>query len=336
MPHLDDVEFSITPTAQGRITVSDLTKSLGTISFYVDNLPLENERLFFLSSPDYHFEIGQTDGIFYFQRNDDLLTKEMDIPSYSKNAVIFFNWKIDEISIGIFGGDYKLAVDNGADLEEETNKRIDILTTDPTYPPNNLVTWLKKHKLVQQTRYKTNEEFYDVVASSLRSIQDYVSDNHAINAFWNIVYEGSKIKRRLPKNEIDIQPTIKHLLDDVCTMKNMDIHSEEVAAGGNLDFLIEGIKEDASKIRVCVEFKNAHHSRLEHGLTDQLPKYMRAKGSDFGLFCVMYFKGEWFDRPDESLHQLTVRLKSLAIELGYRDINVVTLDFSKHKPPSVI
>ncbi len=271
---------------------------------------------------------------FYFNRNSESLTKNIEIPSYSRNAFITFNWSINELKIGIFGADYKIAVDGGANLEEETYKRIDTLVTEPTHPPNKFVSWLKKHKLVEQLRYKTNEDFYDVVASSLRSIQDYVSAHQAINAFWNIIYEDRKIKMRMPKNETDVQPTIKHLLDDVCTMKNMEIHSEAEIGGGNLDFLIEGVKEDGSKIQVCVEFKNAHHSRLEHGLTDQLPAYMRAKGSDFGLYCVMYYRGEWFDQPDESLHKLDIRLKSLAIEHGYRNVNVITYDFSKHRTPS--
>ena len=50
----------------------------------------------------------------------------------------------------------------------------------------------------------------------------------------------------------------------------------------------------------CVEFKLAHNPQLKHGLTTQLPLYLKARPSESGIYLVMWFKdeaGKYFNEP---------------------------------------
>jgi hypothetical protein len=88
-------------------------------------------------------------------------------------------------------------------------------------------------------------------------------------------------------------------------------------------------------VPVCVEFKHAHSQDLFHGLREQLPAYMWAKGSDFGIYCVTYFKGRDFSKPEQYDEQ-TLK-KALELErrsAGQGRIAIRIFDLSRANPPS--
>jgi len=87
---------------------------------------------------------------------------------------------------------------------------------------------------------------------------------------------------------------------------------------------------------VCVEFKHAHSQDLFHGLREQLPAYMRAKGSDFGIYCVTYFKGENFSKPVQydSAHAVKMALEIARRSSGLARIVIRIFDLSGQKSPS--
>ena len=155
--------------------------------------------------------------------------------------------------------------------------------------------------------------------------------------FWDIIREGNKIVKRLPKSEPHVQPTIRGLLSDIALAKNLEIYPEHPIASGNLDFYFSGTLTSGKSVGVCVEFKNAHSTRLEDGLISQLPTYMRAKGCDYGVFCVMNYKGKYFDEPSKYERDLfESHLKSIPLIEGLRNIRVCIFDFSIPVTPSKI
>ena len=50
---------------------------------------------------------------------------------------------------------------------------------------------------------------------------------------------------------------------------------------------------------------------LEHGLTNQLPEYMRAIDADYGIYLGLWYKCEAFDQPKESETDLGIRLMKM-------------------------
>ena len=219
--------------------------------------------------------------------------------------------------------------------EEEIRRRTKVLKTPVTFPPYSLINWARAESIAPIITYRSIENFNEVVISSLQSIQDKVSTLGLSNPFWDITYDGAKIISKKPKREIDIHPTIHALLFDVALAKNLQISPEYPIAGGQLDFLVSGTLNNGSPVNACIEFKHAHSGDLLHGLLDQLPAYMRAKGCDFGLYCVMYFKGEDFPEPNDfDLNKLEILLDGNRLSAGYSNIRIIILNFSHKKTPS--
>ena len=66
---------------------------------------------------------------------------------------------------------------------------------------------------------------------------------------------------------------------------------------GDLDFLFIAKLKNEGFAYFCVEFKNAHSDKLEDGLLKQLPTYMNNKKAQYGAYCVLDYRGDWFDQP---------------------------------------
>jgi hypothetical protein len=100
-----------------------------------------------------------------------------------------------------------------------------------------------------------------------------------------------------PKKETDIHPSVMGLLSYIELAKNLEITREFPIGGGQLDFLISGRLTSGEAAYACMEVKHAHSRHILNGLLTQLPAYMKAKESDYGLYCIMWFKGIDFNRP---------------------------------------
>ena len=152
---------------------------------------------------------------------------------------------------------------------------------------------------------KSEADLLKVISDVIDDLKHWVEDRRWTEAFWNDGREeevnGTKIQiDPSPKKETKIQPTLdvffKHRLDI------LGIHvSRETDEGiGSLDFKFMFTTENRIPLLICAEFKLAHNPKLKHGITKQLPSYLRANNSTSGIFFVMWFKDEdekFFDKP---------------------------------------
>jgi len=337
-----EVMVQIAPQIRGRITSRDLINANGTLTFNSNYSEIGEGKagfLFKVVNDSYYFEVGFTVTHIYIVRNHDRL--ELPIQPIFKPTGHFFcavTWSPTELSIILLDESYNDAIsvlDSPIKKEEELERRKKVLKTLATIPPNSLVCWARNRSIAPTDTYESEGDFNEVVTSAIQSVQDKVSTLGVHNPFWDIFYEGSKIISRKPKRETDIHPTIHTLLYDISLAKSLQISTEHAIAGGQLDFLISGILSSGQIVNVCIEFKHAHSKDVFSGLLKQLPAYMQAKGCDFGLYCVMWFKGEDFSEPKEyDLHQLEMLLNGSSISAGLSNIRVILLDFSHKKPPS--
>ena len=335
---VNDVIIDIAPQIRGHVTPRDLIEANGTLTFWIDPSQFGEKAGYLfkvVSSPDYYLEVGFTKTNFYIARNDQKL--EMPIESYKQSGYVncYATWQPTELSLLILDKSYDKAVSSGADAINEIEKRKKILRTPPTLPPNSLIAWARRKAIAPTITYDSLSHFYQEVAFALQSIPDKVATVGMYNAFWDITYEGSRIVSRKPKREPDILPIIHGLLFDIATAKNFQVSPEHQIGGGRLDFLISGCLKTGEIANVCVEFKHAHSPDLEDGLLKQLPAYMRAKGCDFGLYCVMFFKGPYFTEPRKyDLRNIDLFLNGLASSAGLSNVRILIFDLSRPKPPS--
>jgi len=334
---VNDVFIDIAPQIRGHVTPRDLIEANGALTFWIDSSQFGKKAgyLFKVVSPDYYLEVGFTKTNFYIARNDKKL--EISLEPYKQSGYVncYAMWQPTELSLLILDKSYDKAVSSGANAINEIEKRKKILKTPPTLPPNSLIDWARRKAIAPTITYDSLSHFYQEVTFALQSIPDKIATVGMYNAFWDITYEGSRIVSRKPKREPDILPIIHSLLFDIATAKNFQVSPEYQIRGGRLDFLISGSLKTGEIANVCVEFKHAHSPDLEDGLLKQLPAYMRAKGCNFGLYCVMFFKGPYFTEPKKyNLRNIDLFLSGLASSAGLSNIRILIFNLSRPKPPS--
>lgn len=121
-------------------------------------------------------------------------------------------------------------------------------------------------------------------------------------------------------------------------MASIEIVPEYQTGVGNLDFMFVGIVKDRGIVKLCAEFKPAHSTDVFRGLEIQLPTYMRNKEVQYGAYCILGFKGQWFENPrdkslDDLFHELQIaRIRQQTPES--KNIRVFMYDLSKPESAS--
>lgn len=99
-----------------------------------------------------------------------------------------------------------------------------------------------------------------------------------------------------PIPEARAQAIIYNHLRFLAEIKGIRLFRETNASDGSLDFHFS-YNRNCDVMSVCVELKNAHHAKLEHGIQVQLPLYIEDVGSREGIFLVLWYKSSEFDEP---------------------------------------
>lgn len=277
-------QIGFSASFNGAITYSDTLSTEGTLAFVTDRESIQSGGfLFQVEGFDFVFSLSFRNNEIVFQRDDIVSELRLDeLLELSDRVHFFVMWTQTEL---------KLDCRTASKTEEVT------VPTPATAPPPRLLNWVRKQNLLPITTYPSQEDLREKVYSSLNSVNQKIREADAYKSFWNIVYEGNTIIERKPKREVEIQPLIHCLLSDQMLMSNIEILPEQKTGEGNLDFLFIGQVDGVGLCKICVEFKLAHSHDLDNGLWEQLPKYMEVSNAKYGAYCVLNFKGDWFDYP---------------------------------------
>ncbi len=328
----------------GQSTSHDVLQPIGEIQMFMIPDGIKNfQGVFFIIKDDhYYFESGLSKDSLYMIRNNDKIVYPLNRENQKNDVMFQLTWSPDKLKLLILDESFRDFVKSIPSIDDldakaiaEIEKRTKYVDTTITYPPNSLIKWLREQNIIPKSTYDSIIDLNSQVINSIQSIYDTIQHTSMFEAFWDIEKEGHHIVKRRPKDEPQIKKTIHGLLMNIAIAKNFEISSEFLLGGGNLDFLITGILKDKCLANICVEFKHAHNQDLEHGLTEQLPKYMRDKGCDFGIYVVLLFKGEFFDKPTLDRNSLELRLNLLRDKNNLNGIRILYLDLSKPKSPSV-
>ena len=143
-----------------------------------------------------------------------------------------------------------------------------------------------------------------------------------------------------PKKETSIQPTIFEMLKPYLKPYGIEIVKKSDEGIGELDF--KCIYNRNSKImKVHIEFKLAHSQDWKNGLTKQLPAYMDADETKYGIYLVFWFKdgfkdGMNFNEPKNitSIEIMQKELEKEAKKIENKIIEPIVIDVTKKKSAS--
>ncbi|MBU0651694.1 MAG: hypothetical protein KJ649_13105 [Proteobacteria bacterium] len=280
------IEFS--PSLKGAVTVADLLTAEGTFKFVTNrNIVDQGGFLFRLISDDFVFALSYQNSSIVFQRNATVsMVTLQELFNKNSEVVVFAIWTHETLTMHCVAGK----------AGEEDSKRVEVPTI-PTAAPPQLIRWARKNSLIPIEKYSTEEGLREKIHSCLITINEKIREADAFKSFWNITYSGNNIIDRKPKKEVEIQPLIHCFLSDQMLLSNILVIPEHKTGEGKLDFLFIGNVEGQGMSKFCAEFKLAHSSDLDEGLLQQLPAYMSVSKATYGAYCVLNYKGGWFDLP---------------------------------------
>ena len=268
----------------GGIVPLDLLGSEGTLQMSFSELFLGSKGLFFyIESDSFLFSFEFKHDSFIFRRNNAVTVLTLDGLEIKNGIMIFAIWRHSQIEITACG--------------REGDSKSVFAPTSPVSPPQSLLKWARKQGLLPTERLASASEFRQKVHHALVTIQQKVAQADAYKSFWNIVYDGKKISKRSPKTEPEIQPLLQCLISDQMLVSDIEVIPEAHSGAGNVDFLLVAHVQSTLE-KICIEVKLAHAQDLDHGYLVQLPEYMRHHEALYGIYCVLNFKGEWFDKPN--------------------------------------
>ena len=291
--------FYINETLLDEITVQDLLNMHhGTLGAVFSKVAPDDEIFFDIEDKDFKFKAAWEGNEVYFVRNSDKATiKLVEDYSLGDSFALMISWSFDGIALALM---YK----NG-NIYRETAKTI------PTVPPKSTIDYVKKHNLIPITTYRNFSEFKNRVYSSLSSIAEIIESVDSASAFWDFTYDGKKIIKRSPKKEPSVLSSFHMLLHDKMYISNIEVIPEYKTGVGNVDFMLIGTLDNGEKCELCIEVKLAHSDDILNGYQNQLLEYMQHKNIQCGVYCVFWFKGEWYDKPELEREELLLKLNEI-------------------------
>lgn len=316
--YLNMTVFNTASILKGVITPQDLLMSQGTFKFWTQGKD-STGFIFEFINEEFCFTFGMQNQSFVIQRNETVSVLTLEEFNENKPMMVIVMWGFDSLWLICMQDDIKKEA---------------VVGTTPCSPPVSLIRWAKKNNLLPIEEYDNEEQLRNKVCSCLQSIQDKINEAGSFNSFWNL----HKDKLQTPKKEIDVHQFLHCLLMDQMFISTIEVIPEHKTGIGNIDFSFIGKIKNNGFATICLEFKNAHSEDLKNGLVKQLPLYMKNKNAKYGFYCVLDYRGDWFDKPKiKNGQRIDMMLSNLANSTKdpiQRNIRILIFDLSKQKTAS--
>ena len=138
-------------------------------------------------------------------------------------------------------------------------------------------------------QFSDSETFSECIFGICDSFKKFIENEKGYTLLWN---DDSK----KPKPESALQTLMYGFTKSYGMLLNIDITRESNAGSGPVDFKYsQGYYK-----RVLIETKLVSNSKYWNGLKKQLPKYMLAEGIEKGIFILVAFTADEFNKANDS------------------------------------
>jgi hypothetical protein len=274
-------------------------------SFHVTCSPGTNGLFFEYKSPTFFTNLSSENGEVIFKRNN--FTAKSKIKACKTHFQILISWCERRFQLVVM-----------CDGDIGSNEDCITIETGSIYVPAADLRWARTYNLLPKKVFSSKEDFLGSIIESLQHANIKIRDSNSVKTFWDRDRSGERKDKLIPKLEPESVSAIVSLLQDFSLVGGYEIISESAASSGKLDLLIIGSVKGVGLIKICIEAKNAHSPDLEHGVTDQLPEYMRARDAEYGIYLVLWydFKSIKKNNNDIGLHLTKIKpMRNILIEM---------------------
>lgn len=315
-----NAQLYLSDRAENGLVPFDILKSVGTLKVEIPNIKVprgDKYLLFSAKEGGFYFAMELIySGVRIYRNGVGVQVKVKPLSTYIANLFLYVAWDIEKLGVHA--------------SSSPTNIITKWFPIRRVQFPHNLLKQARVMSRNIDNEFPTLGEFHNATIEMFLSVKDDIESSCATTPFW---YERSvnRKKRKYPKHETDSHHILELMLINYTMRNSIQLLREQYTGRGKVDFSFTGIVNGEGMRCVAVECKNAHSPDLEDGLLNQLPIYMNQNNAEFGIYCVLWFKGEHEARPKhyENPKYLHERLKNLLQrdKLTSR-IRVVVLDVS--------
>jgi len=162
----------------------------------------------------------------------------------------------------------------------------------------------------------SHDEFVNLVTRIVEEFRHFVEEEQGYRLLWNDPPGG-------PKRERAAQLLFAGLAKHYCRASNVDVSREVETGRGPVDFKFS----QGYEFRVLLDVKLASNTRFWHGLTRQIPTYLRASQISTGFFLVVVQK----PNDLEKLEDIRGAVTNVSREIG-ATLHVIVVDATRPKP----
>ncbi|WP_299195193.1 hypothetical protein [uncultured Amphritea sp.] len=185
-------------------------------------------------------------------------------------------------------------------------------------------------ELMLTTKIETEKSLKEFV---FRCVDLFVKHNIENHGGYKYLWKNDVNGKQIPCREPETQPYIFSHLRAIFDFMGIQISREVESSNGEVDFLVSFTNSQNKLLKLCVELKLAHAENVEKGLTKQLPAYLKGERCKYGVYLVLWYKCELFDRPTKynSLDELEAQLNKINAN---KNISNLIIDCTKPVSPS--
>ena len=185
-------------------------------------------------------------------------------------------------------------------------------------------------ELMLSTKIETEKSLKEFV---FRCVDLFVKHNIENHGGYKYLWKNDDNGNQIPCREPETQPYIFSHLRAIFDFMGIQISREVESSNGEVDFLISFTNSQNKLLKLCVELKLAHAENIEKGLTKQLPAYLKGERCKYGVYLVLWYKCELFDRPRKynALSELETQLNKINAN---KNISNLIINCTKPVSPS--
>jgi len=262
-----------------------------------------------------------------FLENFSSLSKLIEIEKKDVNINLFSNYFIQHINVATSEriATKLFSITNPDSYSKTLTRFIDRMNSI-----NLADSLINVRELLISTKIETEKNLKEFVYRCVDLFVKHTIENHGgYKYLWKNNDEGVPIPCREPES----QPYIFSHLRSVFDFMGIQISREVESSNGEIDFLVTYTNSSNKLLRVCVELKLAQAAKVEEGLTNQLPAYLKGERCKYGIYIVLWYKGNSYSKPSKysSILDLVERLQSINAN---SNISSMIIDCSKPISPS--
>lgn len=222
--------------------------------------------------------------------NYEIISEAVNLPKDKVNVNLISNFLVDYFNTTTNTVEYRR-------LYGLTNPDSYTATTDRFIEKLNELNlsdqYISITELANQTELVSDKALSNFLLSLIKIV---VKNNVELHSNYKYFWKENIKGQIIPQKEPDMQPLIMSQLKVLCDYMGIQISREVESGNGEVDFLCSATYK-GKVIKTCIELKNAHSPKIEAGLTLQLPQYLKSERTRHGIYLVLWYKGELFDKP---------------------------------------